>query len=241
MLVVNDLSFERDPNTCVLEKISLTVNKGEFVSLVGASGTGKTTLLRCLSGVNELHSGQIIVAGQDVTQCSISKRSIVHMQQEFPLYEHLSIWDNVVVAVGGRRVSNQIRSEAIRLLELAEIPKHFLKRFPKTLSSGEAQRVVLCKTLLSPAKVLLLDEPFSSLNKELKQKLGKVILQRIKERGQAVVFVSHDELDVATLSNRVYKLENGELFPYDVFSNIRQILAHQKGSDISSENDLQPV
>jgi ABC-type sugar transport system ATPase subunit len=240
MLSVEKISFAAGGRP-ILKDVSCCVHEGEILGLVGPSGAGKTTLLRCISGLQGPASGRIIVDERDVTAEPIPSRPVSFMQQAFALYEQLSILENVVVTHGGRRAPRPVREEAVELLRFVGISESTFDSSPNTLSGGEAQRVALCKTLMKEATVLLLDEPFSNLDKRRRRDIGGFIRRRAKERRLSVVMVSHDEADILFLADCISIVQEGTVVQVGKLNDLHENPRQEQAASFGIEAGLQVV
>lgn len=212
MLDVRDIhkQWQQRP---LLQGVSLRVQAGETVALLGASGSGKSTLLKIVAGLEEPESGTVWCDGQDVTRWPPEQRRFALMFQDFALFPHLDVQDNVafgLVEQGlGRR---QARAQARAMLERFGLGAHARSRV-WTLSGGEQQRVALARALITRPRVLLLDEPFSALDADLREQLRGEFLQHINEAGMAAVLVTHDEGEARSMARHAWRLQEGLLQP----------------------------
>jgi molybdopterin-binding protein len=205
-----------------LRDVSLNVQRGDYLTVLGLSGAGKTVLLEVLAGLVKPSSGQILMEGNDISRQKIQNRGMGLVYQDLSLFPHLKVSSNIAYGLKKKNLSaSQIRL-SVGQLALQTGCHHLLDRFPGTLSGGEAQRVALARTLASDPSVLLLDEPLANLDVKLKMDL-RSLLRKINESGKTVIHVTHDYMESATLSNRVAVIENGQLIqtgsPKEVFSN----------------------
>lgn len=204
-LKINDLTFaynKKEEN--VVENFNLEVQKGEVVALVGASGSGKSTVLRLTAGLEIPDSGQITIAGQIVAGDhkfkAAEKREVGMVFQDYALFPHLNVEKNI--GFGIDHLSNAKRKARVReLLELVNL-EGFEKRYPHQLSGGQQQRIALARTLAPGPELLLLDEPFSNLDAELKDKIRRELNEIIKEVGVTTILVSHDREDAKFMQAR---------------------------------------
>jgi ABC-type Fe3+/spermidine/putrescine transport system ATPase subunit len=191
--------------------LSLTVAPGETVALLGASGSGKSTLLAMLAGLEPPDAGRVCFDGEDITAWPPERRRFALMFQDFALFPHLTVQDNVAFALVEQRVPKaDARQQAVAMLGrfgLAERARAAVTQ----LSGGEQQRVALARALLSAPRLLLLDEPFSALDADLRQRLRQEFAQRIAEAGMACVLVTHDEAEARAMGQRGYRLVAGQL------------------------------
>jgi ABC-type Fe3+/spermidine/putrescine transport system ATPase subunit len=196
----------------VLDAISVDIRSGEFVSLLGASGCGKTTLLRIVAGLESVSAGSVVIDNQDVTSLPPEKRDIAMMFQSYALLPHLSVRENVRFPLRMRRIgSREEQEEKTRsALETVQL-SHLAERRPRQLSGGQQQRAALARAIVSNPKVLLLDEPLSNLDARLREDM-QVELKEIHRRlGLTTIFVTHDQEEALSLSDRVVLINAGRV------------------------------
>ena len=196
----------------VLHGIDLALDSGEFVSLLGASGCGKTTLLRSVAGLEAVSSGHVIIDGQDVTELPPERRDIAMMFQSYALLPHLNVYENVRFPLRMRRIGNrEEQDERVRAaLETVQLA-HLADRFPRQLSGGQQQRVALARAIVSKPKVLLLDEPLSNLDARLREDMQVELIEIHRRLGLTTLFVTHDQEEALSLSDRVVLLNGGKV------------------------------
>ena len=186
--------------------VTLTIKEGEFVALGGKSGSGKTTLLRILAGLEEA-KGSIKVGErawlENGKSLPVQKREIGFVFQDYALFENMSVEKNLLFV-------NNDKILAEKLLELTELYE-LKNRYPNSLSGGQKQRVSICRALMKRPKILLLDEPLSALDAEMRTKLQNELLLLHKEFGTTTIMVSHDPSEIYHLANRVIILKNGKI------------------------------
>jgi len=195
----------------VLESISLDVEQGEFLTLLGESGSGKTTLLRILAGFEEATSGQILLDAQRLDAMPPHRRPIHTVFQSYALFPHMSVFDNVSY---GLRVRGCARSEmttrvgeALKKVRMERFAKHF----PRQISGGQKQRVALARALVNRPRLLLLDEPLSALDANLRLEMQRELKLLQREVGITFIFVTHDQSEALAISDRVVLLRNGKV------------------------------
>jgi spermidine/putrescine transport system ATP-binding protein len=194
-----------------LHNVSLAVNQKEFVTLLGPSGCGKTTLLRIISGFEDVDSGSIVIDKMDVTHLPANKRPVNTVFQNYALFPHLSVVRNVAYSleVGGM-TKVEARKDSSKMLDIVGL-SGFEDRKINQLSGGQQQRVALARALVARPKILLLDEPLSALDKNLRYNMQKELKILQEEVGIAFVFVTHDQEEALTMSDRVAVLGNGAI------------------------------
>ena len=193
--------------------VDLVVQPSETVAILGASGSGKSTLLRIVAGLEPLDAGRVSFAGQDLSDCPPERRRFALMFQDFALFPHLSVQDNVAFGLVEQGVGKaQARAQACALLQRFGLAAAATGRTTH-LSGGEQQRVALARALITQPRVLLLDEPFSALDAELKTSLREEFRQRIADQQIATVLVTHDENEARAMGARCLRLLEGVLVP----------------------------
>jgi spermidine/putrescine transport system ATP-binding protein len=195
----------------VLRNISLTVKAGEFLTLLGPSGCGKTTLLRLISGFEQPTSGQIIINGKDMVNTPPSLRHVNTVFQSYALFPHMTVYQNVAFGLQCRGVAKeQIQEKVMAALAMVKLDK-FSQRKPKQLSGGQQQRVAIARAVVNEPLVLLLDEPLSSLDYRLRKAMQLELKQLQRNLGIAFVFVTHDQEEALSMSDRVVILDEGHV------------------------------
>ncbi|RYF81661.1 MAG: ABC transporter ATP-binding protein [Comamonadaceae bacterium] len=197
--------------TEVLRDINLKIEPGEFFALLGPSGSGKSTLLRLIAGFNRHQRGELLVDGQDITGVPPHARNIGMVFQSYALWPHMNVWDNVAFGLVERRESRDaIQRKVGAALELVGLAD-YAKRRPGQLSGGQQQRVALARTVVIEPKLLLLDEPLSNLDKNLRVQMRDEIKRLQRTLGLTTIFVTHDQEEAMTTADRMAVLDHGVL------------------------------
>jgi putative spermidine/putrescine transport system ATP-binding protein len=195
----------------VLEDVRLDVEGGEFLTLLGASGSGKSTLLNILAGFVKADTGRITVDGADLTSVPPHRRGLGMVFQHYALFPHMSVAENVAFPLKRQKVrKDEVRrrvGEALEMVELGDLGA----RKPTELSGGQQQRVALARAIVSRPRVLLMDEPLGALDKMLREQLQLEIRRLHREMGITFVFVTHDQDEAITMSDRIALLRKGEI------------------------------
>lgn len=219
---IRDLTKSYDGKTNILEKISLDVEEGEFYVLVGPSGCGKSTLLRIIAGLEKITDGTLKIDGKVANNMPPKDRNLSMVFQNYALYPHMTVKDNILFGLDVKKVpkSEQKRrlDEAAEMLGLTQ----YLKRKPRELSGGQRQRVALARALVKQSRYLLLDEPLSNLDAQLRVQARKELVKIHELYKQTFVYVTHDQVEAMTVGQRVALMNQGQLqmvdTPYRVYN-----------------------
>jgi len=197
--------------TPVLRDVNLKIEPGEFFALLGPSGSGKSTLLRLIAGFNQHQSGELLIDGQDISGVPPHLRGVGMVFQNYALWPHMTVWDNVAFGLVERRESRDaIRRKVGAALELVGLQDYGQRR-PGQLSGGQQQRVALARTVVIEPKLLLLDEPLSNLDKQLRVQMREELKNLQRQLGLTTIFVTHDQEEAMTTADRMAVLNQGVL------------------------------
>jgi putative spermidine/putrescine transport system ATP-binding protein len=194
-----------------LNSVSIDVKAGEFLTLLGPSGSGKTTLLMAIAGFNRPDSGRICFGGDDVTVLPPHKRGVGMVFQSYALFPHMSVFENVAFPLKLRKIAADEKTrrvtEALKTVQLSD----FSERGIDQLSGGQRQRVALARAFVFGPKILLMDEPLSALDKKLREEMQIELKQLHRQLGVTTVYVTHDQREALTMSDRIAVINDGEL------------------------------
>lgn len=198
-------------NTEVLKGIDLEAGQGEFITLLGASGCGKTTTLRIIAGLELPDSGQVILEGHNITDWEPNKRDVNTVFQNYALFPHMNVADNVGYGLKIRKVPKAEIAErverALRLVQLEE----YGKRMPDQLSGGQKQRIAIARAVINEPKVLLLDEPLGALDLKLRRQMQLELKRLQKQLGITFIYITHDQEEAINMSDRIGVMHEGVL------------------------------
>lgn len=198
-------------DTEVLKGIDLEAGQGEFITLLGASGCGKTTTLRIIAGLELPDSGQVILEGRDITDWEPNRRDVNTVFQNYALFPHMNVADNVGYGLKIRKVPKaQIAERVERALRLVQL-EEYGKRMPDQLSGGQKQRVAIARAVINEPKVLLLDEPLGALDLKLRRQMQLELKRLQKQLGITFIYITHDQEEAINMSDRIGVMHEGVL------------------------------
>jgi multiple sugar transport system ATP-binding protein len=212
--VYDDVDKERGRKKAV-EDISFTVNDKEFMVIVGPSGCGKSTLLRMIAGLEEISEGSLSIDGKRINDLSPRDRDIAMVFQNYALYPHMTVYDNMAFGLKLKKISrSEIKERVMQTAKLLEIEDELFRK-PKTLSGGQRQRVAIGRAIIRRPKVFLFDEPLSNLDAKLRSQM-RIELQKLhREINATMIYVTHDQTEAMTLGNRIAVMNKGKLMQLD--------------------------
>ena len=214
MIEIKNLTKSYDKK-CILKNINLKINDNEQVSIIGKSGCGKSTLLRCIARLEKIDKGQILIDNENVNNIKKFYNKVGMVFQSFNLFENMTVLENLIIAPVKLKI--QTRDEAIKLAKgyLKEINlENKINEYPKNLSGGEKQRVAIIRALMEKPKILLLDEPTSSLDPQMKKEVLELI-SKLKDYNMTIIVVSHELNFVKDFSSRIIFLDNKTILSDD--------------------------
>ncbi len=224
-----------------LDEVSLTVEPGEFVTLLGPSGSGKTTLLMTIAGFTRPTAGSIRISGQEVVRLPPHKRDVGMVFQNYALFPHMSVGDNIAYPLKLRGLPKaQRQAEVERVLDLVQLGGYGGRRVDQ-LSGGQRQRIALARAIVFAPRILLMDEPLSALDKQLRERM-QIEIRRLHDRlDTTTVAVTHDQREALTMSDRVAVLHQGRLMQFDTPRALYERPASRFVAEFIGESDFLPV
>lgn len=209
LLELKNIKKSFTPGEDVLDDICLTVARGEFVTLLGSSGCGKTTTLRIIAGLEQTDSGSVWINGQDVTKLPPDKRDVNTVFQNYALFPHMNVAENIGYGLKLRKVPRgEIKKKVAQMLELVQL-EGYEKRKPSELSGGQKQRVAIARALVNNPKVLLLDEPLGALDLQLRRAMQIELKHLQKKLGITFIYITHDQEEAINMSDRIAVMRDG--------------------------------
>ncbi len=211
----------------IIDNFNLTINNGEFLTMLGPSGCGKTTVLRLIAGLEEPNGGQIILDGEDITNVPAEQRHVNTVFQSYALFPHMTIFENVAFGLRMQKVPEaEIKPrvlEALRMVQLEEMAE----RKPTQLSGGQQQRIAIARAVVNKPKVLLLDESLSALDYKLRKQMQNELKALQRQLGITFIFVTHDQEEALTMSDRIIVLRKGNIqqdgSPREIYEDPRNL------------------
>ncbi len=207
-------------NKIVLDNISFEVMDGEFLSILGPSGCGKTTLLKILIGIESATSGKILKKDEEITKIDPSKRGMGIVFQNYALFPNMTVLDNVMYALNLKLQNKKAaEKEALKMIKVVNMTEH-IKKYPHELSGGQQQRVAIARTLALNPDIILFDEPMSALDADNRLGLRKELKEIQKKFKTTMIYITHDQEEAFSLSDRVMVMNNGKIEQIDVPNKI---------------------
>ncbi|MCI9596116.1 MAG: ABC transporter ATP-binding protein [Firmicutes bacterium] len=203
----------------ILGDFSISVNKGEFLTVIGRSGCGKTTMLKSMNGLHWPDSGKVFVEGRELTQSNVIeiRRTIGYVIQNRGLFPHMTVEKNItyVPVISGKKNKAENRELALKLLKTVGLDEDSLLRYPSELSGGQQQRVGIARALASDPKIMLMDEPFGALDEITRQAMQDEIMKLHQKLGITIVFITHDIREAMKLGDRILVMDQGKILQLD--------------------------
>ena len=218
--IVVDHAIKRFGKFTAIDDVSLAVQDKEFVVLLGPSGCGKTTLLRAIAGLGLVDDGRILIGGRDVTYLQPKERNVSMVFQNYAIFPHMSVFDNIAFGLKMQKKPPQLVRERVetsaRLLHI----ENMLERFPGTMSGGQRQRIAVARAIAYDAEVLLMDEPLSNLDALLRLEMRAELKALLTRLGMTTIYVTHDQIEALSMGDRIAVMRAGRIIQIDTPSRV---------------------
>lgn len=224
-----------------VEDVNLSFNKGEFICFIGTSGSGKTTCMRMINRMNEPTTGEILIDGQNIEELNPVdlRRKIGYVIQSIGLMPHMTIRENITLVQKLLKVSQEERDRtAEKMIDLVELPREMLDRYPAELSGGQQQRIGVVRALAADQDIILMDEPFGALDPITRDALQDLVKDLQERLGKTIVFVTHDMDEALKLANRIAIMSEGKVVQFDTPEHILQAPANSFVEELIGEDRL---
>lgn len=213
--IVVENAVKKFGNFVAVDNVSLTAEDREFVVLLGPSGCGKTTLLRAIAGLGVVDSGRISIDGRDVTYLPPRDRNISMVFQNYAIFPHMTVYDNIAFGLRMRKADKKHIKERVHTVAQLLHIEEMLGRYPSQMSGGQRQRVAVARALAVEAKVLLMDEPLSNLDALLRLEMRAELKSLLHRLGATTIYVTHDQIEALSMGDRIAVMRNGRILQYD--------------------------
>lgn len=225
-------------NVLAVDNVSLNIRQGEFLTLLGPSGSGKTTTLNMIAGFEIPTSGKILLESRDITTVPPKNRGIGMVFQNYALFPHMTVFDNIAFPLKMRKTSSdEIRNRVKSTLDLVQLP-HFESRYPNQLSGGQQQRIALARALVFQPPILLMDEPLGALDKKLRDHMRLEIKHLHESLHITIIYVTHDQEEALTMSDRIAIMNQGRIIQLDTPFNLYESPANWFVADFIGESNF---
>ena len=224
-----------------VDDINLSFDKGEFICFIGTSGSGKTTSMRMLNRMTDPSKGKILIDGQDIQKINPVelRRQIGYVIQNIGLMPHMTIRENIVLVPKGLKVPVEERNKiAEKMIDLVELPREMLDRYPNELSGGQQQRIGVVRALAANQDIILMDEPFGALDPITRDSLQDLVKDLQERLGKTIVFVTHDMDEALKLANKIAIMSEGKVIQFDTPDNILRHPANEFVEELIGEDRL---
>ena len=238
ILELKDIKYTYPDGYIALENLNATIEDKSFVVVLGESGSGKTTLFKIIAGILDPDEGNVYLTDIDVTNMKTASRDLTMVFQNFPLYPHLTIYHNVMLALNGFDMSEEEKDMRVKDILTSFGLQYYLNFKPKHLSDGQKQRVCIAKALIREPSLLLLDEPLSNLDLPQKIKIKAELKDIFKKYNSTFIYISHDIKDVEELSTLVWIMNNGQIIQQGTLKELKEAPRNLKVFQLVNEGNL---
>lgn len=229
---------DHDKSHAAVNDVSLDIQEGEFLTILGPSGCGKTTTLRMIAGFEKCTSGNVFIDNEDVSSKAPYERKVNTVFQSYALFPHMNVFDNIAFGLALKKVSkSEITEKVNQMLKIVQL-EGMEKRMPDQLSGGQKQRVAIARAIINNPKVLLLDEPLGALDQKLRKQMQVELKHLQQQLGITFVFVTHDQEEALTMSNRICVMNNGKIEQLGTPDEIYEKPATKFVADFIGETNL---
>ena len=214
-IILKDIKKSYSNKTTVIENLNLEIEDGSFTVLVGPSGCGKSTTLRMVAGLEDITSGELYIGDENVTKVEANKRGISMVFQNYALYPHMSVKENIEFGLKNNKVKKEERNRLISEVSSIVGLDEYLNRKPSDLSGGQRQRVALARAMVKTPKVFLMDEPLSNLDAKLRNQMRSELIQLHKRLKSTFVYVTHDQVEAMSMADKIVIMNKGKIMQQD--------------------------
>ena len=230
-IILKDIKKSYSNKTTVIENLNLEIEDGSFTVLVGPSGCGKSTTLRMVAGLEDITSGELYIGDENVTKVEANKRGISMVFQNYALYPHMSVKENIEFGLKNNKVKKEKRNRLISEVSSIVGLDEYLNRKPSDLSGGQRQRVALARAMVKTPKVFLMDEPLSNLDAKLRNQMRSELIQLHKRLKSTFVYVTHDQVEAMSMADKIVIMNKGKIMqqdsPKEIYKNPKNVFVAQ--------------
>ena len=230
-IILENIKKSYSKKNTVIENLNLEIEDGSFTVLVGPSGCGKSTTLRMIAGLEDITDGNLFIGDRDVTKVDAGQRGISMVFQNYALYPHMSVKENIEFGLKNNKVKKEEREKLIAEVSSVVGLDEYLERKPSDLSGGQRQRVALARAMVKTPKVFLMDEPLSNLDAKLRNQMRSELIQLHNKLKSTFVYVTHDQVEAMSMADKIVIMNKGEIMqidaPKEIYQNPKNIFVAQ--------------
>ena len=230
-IILKNIKKSYSNKTTVIDNLNLEIDDGSFTVLVGPSGCGKSTTLRMVAGLEDITSGDLYIGDENVTKVESNKRGISMVFQNYALYPHMTVKENIEFGLKNNKVKKEERNRLISEVSSIVGLDEYLNRKPSDLSGGQRQRVALARAMVKTPKVFLMDEPLSNLDAKLRNQMRSELIQLHKRLKSTFVYVTHDQVEAMSMADKIVIMDKGKIMqvdsPKEIYKNPKNIFVAQ--------------